>query len=59
MGQEFENIWKQVSHDIEHHGKSFEAEGTTEEEARKEYREIAERRVRLGRCFPRSARPPK
>lgn len=46
--QEFENIWRQVMHDIEHHGKSFEDEGTTEEEARKEYREIAERRVRLG-----------
>jgi trigger factor len=46
--QEFENIWRQVTHDIEHHGKSFEQEGTTEEEARKEYRAIAERRVRLG-----------
>jgi trigger factor len=46
--QEFENIWRQVTHDVEHHGKSFEAEGTTEEEARKEYRGIAERRVRLG-----------
>ena len=30
--QEFENIWRQVMHDVEHHGKSFEAEGTTEEE---------------------------
>ncbi len=48
VDQEFENIWKQVSHDIEHHGKSFEAEGTSEEDARKEYRAIAERRVRLG-----------
>src|SRR5687767_14787464 len=46
--QEFENIWRQVTHDIEHHGKSFEQEGTTEEQARKEYRAIAERRVRLG-----------
>lgn len=46
--QEFENIWKQVTHDIEHHGKSFESEGTTEEEARQDYRRIAERRVRLG-----------
>jgi trigger factor len=46
--QEFENIWRQVMHDIEHHGRSFEAEGTTEEEARGEYRGIAERRVRLG-----------
>lgn len=46
--QEFESIWRQVTHDIEHHGKSFEDEGTTEEDARKEYRAIAERRVRLG-----------
>ena len=45
---EFENIWQQVTHDVEHHGKSFEAEGTTEEAARAEYRGIAERRVRLG-----------
>ena len=46
--QEFQNIWRQVEHDIQDHGKSFEAEGTTEEEARKDYRQIAERRVRLG-----------
>ena len=46
--QEFANIWRQVTHDIEHHGKSFEDEGTTEEEARAEYSKIAERRVRLG-----------
>ena len=46
--QEFEGIWGQVMHDIEHHGKTFEDEGTTEEDARKEYREISERRIRLG-----------
>ncbi len=46
--QEFENIWRQVMHDVEHHGRSFEDEGTTEEAARAEYRAIAERRVRLG-----------
>ncbi|MEP0520898.1 MAG: trigger factor [Hyphomicrobiales bacterium] len=46
--QEFENIWKQVTHDIENHGKSFEDEGTTEEEAKADYQKIAERRVRLG-----------
>ena len=51
--QEFQNIWRQVTHDIEHHGKSFEAEGTTEEDARKEYRGIAERRVRLGLVLSR------
>jgi trigger factor len=48
VSQEFEGIWRQITHDIEHHGKTFEAEGTTEEDARKEYRAIAERRVRLG-----------
>ena len=46
--QEFENIWKQVMHDVEHHGKSFESQGTSEEETRQEYRRIAARRVRLG-----------
>ena len=45
---EFENIWKAVLHEIEEHGRSFEDEGTTEEDARKEYMQIAERRVRLG-----------
>ena len=46
--QEFENIWRQVTHDIEHHGKSFEDQDTTEDEARADYQKIAERRVRLG-----------
>ena len=51
--QEFDNIWRQVTHDVEHHGRSFEDEGTTEEKARKEYRAIAERRVRLGLVLSR------
>jgi trigger factor len=46
--QEFANIWRQVEHDVQHHGRSFESEGTTEQEAREEYHKIAERRVRLG-----------
>jgi trigger factor len=46
--QEFANIWRQVEHDVQHHGRSFESEGTTEQEAREEYHTIAERRVRLG-----------
>jgi trigger factor len=45
---EFNGIWGQVTHDIEHHGKSFEDQGTTEDKARQEYRQIAARRVRLG-----------
>ncbi len=45
---EFEQIWGRVKHEIEEHGRSFEDEGTTEEEAKEQYRKIAERRVRLG-----------
>lgn len=45
---EFSSIWERVKHEIEHHGRSFEDEGTTEEEARDQYKKIAERRVRLG-----------
>ena len=37
-----------MKHEVEHHGRSFEDEGTTEEDAREQYRKIAERRVRLG-----------
>jgi trigger factor len=48
LEQEFTAIWDRVKHDIEHHGRSFEDEGTTEEKAKEEYRAIAERRVRLG-----------
>ena len=46
--QEFESIWKQITEDLERAGKTFEDEKTTEEKARKEYFEVAERRVRLG-----------
>ncbi len=46
--QEFSNIWGQVTEELERNKKTFEDEDTTEEEARKEYRELAERRVRLG-----------
>jgi trigger factor len=45
---EFEQIWGRVKHEIEDHGRSFEDEGTTEDEARAQYHKIAERRVRLG-----------
>lgn len=46
--QEFDNIWNQVTQELENNKKTFEDEDTTEEDARKEYRELAERRVRLG-----------
>lgn len=45
---EFENIWRQINNDLSQSGKTFEDEDTTEEEARAEYRKLAERRVRLG-----------
>jgi len=47
--QEFETIWAQINKDLEEAKASFEdAMGQSEEEAKEEYRDIAERRVRLG-----------
>ncbi|MGL5362860.1 MAG: trigger factor, partial [Bosea sp. (in: a-proteobacteria)] len=46
--QEFRAVWSQVEADMKEANKSFADEDTTEEEARKEYAKIAERRVRLG-----------
>jgi trigger factor len=46
--QEFENIWRQITSDMQQANRTFEQEGTTEEKAREEYQKIAERRVRLG-----------
>ncbi len=48
VDSEFEQIWHTLEHEMKDAGRTFEDEGTTEEEARKEYRDIAERRVRLG-----------
>ncbi|MCE1236675.1 MAG: trigger factor [Hyphomicrobiales bacterium] len=45
---EFENIWNQAQAELQQTGKSFADEGTTEEEAKADYRKIATRRVRLG-----------
>ncbi len=45
---EFNNIWSQVTRDLELAGRTFADEETTEEEARAEYQRLAERRVRLG-----------
>jgi trigger factor len=45
---EFDGIWKQVTDGLQQAGKTFADEGKNEEEARAEYRKIAERRVRLG-----------
>lgn len=46
--QEFDNIWGQVTQELEKNKKTFKDEDTTEEDARKEYQGLAERRVRLG-----------
>jgi len=48
VAAEFDNIWKQVTGELERSGKTFADEDTTEEKAREEYRTLAERRVRLG-----------
>jgi trigger factor len=45
---EFTNVWQTVTGELEAQKRTFADEGTTEEEARAEYRTIAERRVRLG-----------
>ena len=45
---EFEAIWGQVTKDLEDQGKTVEDLDKPEEEAKGEYRKIAERRVRLG-----------
>jgi trigger factor len=45
---EFNGIWNALTSEMTRAKRSFADEGTTEEEARKEYRGIAERRVRLG-----------
>ncbi|GGK40366.1 trigger factor [Salinarimonas ramus] len=46
--QEFQSVWQQVVADMQRSGRTFEDEKTTEDEAKAEYRKIAERRVRLG-----------
>ncbi|HEY0282640.1 MAG TPA: trigger factor [Rhizomicrobium sp.] len=50
---EFDGIWRQVESELKRENKTFEDEGKSEEELRKEYREIAERRVRLGLVLAR------
>jgi len=49
IDQEFETIWTQITRDVEQSKSTFEeAMEQSEDEAKKEYRQIAERRVRLG-----------
>ena len=46
--EEFENVWKSITGDMQSSGRTFADEGTSEEAARADYRKISERRVRLG-----------
>jgi len=48
VDQEFTAVWSQVEADLKNNGRTFADEDTSEDEARAEYRRIAERRVRLG-----------
>ncbi|MBV9418718.1 MAG: trigger factor [Alphaproteobacteria bacterium] len=45
---EFDAIWQQVENELKREGKTAADEGKSEDDLKKEYREIAERRVRLG-----------
>ncbi|MCB1380378.1 MAG: trigger factor [Alphaproteobacteria bacterium] len=45
---EFNGIWNALTGEMKRANKSFEDEKTTEDQARNDYRAIAERRVRLG-----------
>jgi trigger factor len=50
---EFNGIWSQVEAELKREGKTAADEGKTEDELKKEYHEIAERRVRLGLVLAR------
>ena len=46
--QEFESVWGQVNEDMKKQSQTFEDQNTTEKKAREEYKQLAQRRVRLG-----------
>jgi trigger factor len=46
--EEFKLMWNSIKAEMESSGKTFADENTTEEAASQEYRQIADRRVRLG-----------
>jgi trigger factor len=50
---EFNGIWSQVENELKREGKTIADEGRSEEEVKKEYHDIAERRVRLGLVLAR------
>lgn len=48
LEQEFDQIWRQFEHELEHQDKKVADLDESEEDLRAEYHKIAERRVRLG-----------
>ncbi|HTT98576.1 MAG TPA: trigger factor [Rhizomicrobium sp.] len=50
---EFNGIWNAVEQELKREGKTAADEGKTEEELKKEYHDIAERRIRLGLVLAR------
>jgi len=50
---EFNGIWQQVEAELKREGKTAADEGKSEEDLKKEYHDIAERRVRLGLVLAR------
>ena len=48
VDEEFRLMWGSIKAEMDSSGKTFADENTTEEDAQKEYRAIADRRVRLG-----------
>jgi trigger factor len=50
---EFAGIWNQVEAELKREGRTAADEGKTDDELRKEYHDIAERRVRLGLVLAR------
>ena len=45
---EFDTVWNELTETMKKEEKTFESEGKSEDEVRKEYQDVAERRVRLG-----------
>ena len=50
---EFNGIWNQVETELKREGKTFADEGKSEDDLKKEYHDIAERRIRLGLVLAR------
>jgi trigger factor len=48
VDSEFDQIWQQIEHDREHGHLDADDAGKSEEQLKEDYRQIAERRVRLG-----------